>query len=144
MEHNAFNRSRVPRFSAGESTFTQTDTADLVASILTILFGAVHFFAYSFQFASETERLLWRIASLITTTLPIFWTVLYALVLLDDMKAKWRLDLSEMSIHMISAVVVPIYLIGRTMLLVIAITSLRSLPHDAYETVRWTTFIPHI
>jgi hypothetical protein len=44
-------------------------------------------------------------------------------------------------------VVVPstmIYVLSRVALLVIALMSLRSLPPGAYETVHWTTFIPHV
>jgi hypothetical protein len=36
------------------------------------------------------------------------------------------------------------YVVARITLLVLAFTSLRSLPPEAYQTVRWTTFIPHI
>lgn len=36
------------------------------------------------------------------------------------------------------------YILTRFMLLVMAFMSLRSLPPEAYQTVRWTTFIPYI
>ena len=131
------NYSRVPRFSAGEPSLVQVDQADIVTSIITILFGAVHCFAWSYDFPSGTERLLWRVASLITTALPIAWTAVYSLVLMGK-------SIGDGAIIGISTIVVPFYLIGRAMLLVIAVTSLRSLPYDAYKTVRWITFIPHI
>jgi hypothetical protein len=138
------NHSRVPRFSAGGPSAVQVDRAAIVTSIITILFGAVHCFAWSYDFPSGTERLLWRVASLITTALPIVWTAVYSLSLMDDLEDRGGKRIRYKAISGISAIVVPVYLIGRAMLLVIAVTSLRSLPYDAYKTVRWITFIPHI
>ena len=37
-----------------------------------------------------------------------------------------------------------LYIIARVVTLVLAFTPLRDLPPGAYETVHWTTFIPHI
>ena len=37
-----------------------------------------------------------------------------------------------------------LYILARAVTLVLAFTSLRDLPPGAYETVYWTTFIPHI
>ena len=138
------NCSRVPRFSAGVPSWVQVSKADIVTSIITILFGAVHCFAWSYDFPSGTERLLWRVASLITTALPIAWTAVYSLTLMDNLEGRGGKRIGTKAIKDISAIVVPVYLIGRAMLLVIAVTSLRSLPYDAYKTVRWITFIPHI
>ena len=36
------------------------------------------------------------------------------------------------------------YIIARAVTFVLAFTSLRDLPPGAYETVHWTTLIPHI
>ena len=37
-----------------------------------------------------------------------------------------------------------LYIIARAVTLVLALTSLRDLPPGAFDTVHWTTFIPHI
>ena len=37
-----------------------------------------------------------------------------------------------------------LYILARVITLVLAFTSLRDLPPGAYETVHWTTFIPHV
>ena len=37
-----------------------------------------------------------------------------------------------------------VYIIARAVTLALAFTSLRDLPPGAYETVHWTTFIPHV
>ena len=37
-----------------------------------------------------------------------------------------------------------LYILARVFTLVLAFTSLRELPPGAFDTVHWTTFIPHI
>ena len=37
-----------------------------------------------------------------------------------------------------------LYIIARVVTLVLALTSLRDLPPGAFDTVHWTTFIPHV
>lgn len=139
---NAISRPRIPRFSAGTPSWTQISTADIVTSVITILFGAVHCFAWSFDFPSDTERLLWRVASVVTTASPLVWTILYIFNLMGD--AGHGSTISWETINVFSAIVVPFYLVGRAILLILAFIGLRSLPPAAYETVYWTTFIPHI
>lgn len=136
------NRPTVPRFSAGKPSWIELDQADIVASIVTILFGAVHCFAWSFDFPSETERLLWRVAWVITTASPIVWTVLYSFNLIDDIKDTYHIQWK--TVKSFSIAVVPFYLAARAILLLLAFISLRSLTPAAYKTVFWTTFIHHV
>lgn len=75
-----------------------------------------------------------------TTVSPIIWTVLYTLYL--TMFGFWHV--STRSLNGLSASVVPLYFVARVILLVVAFSSLRSLPPAAYETVYWTTLIPHV
>lgn len=143
FQHDTSNRPRVPRFSAGQPSDIQIDQADVVTSVITVLFGAIHCFAWSFQFPSETERLLWRIASVVITASPIIWAALFTMLLIHHRGG----DLSDsvaVTFVILSAIGVPLYLVARTILLVIAVISLRSLPPAAYENVYWTTFIPHV
>ena len=62
----------------------------------------------------------------------------------------WQLSLSLPnwleSILLISVVtLLPVlYIVAQAVTVVLAFTSLRALPPTAYETVHWTTFIPHI
>lgn len=80
---NVWSRPKVSRFSAGGPSNVQIDQADIVTSIITVLFGVLHCFAWHSHFPSEAERLLWRIASLITTVSPIFWVALFTADLMN-------------------------------------------------------------
>lgn len=116
--------------------------ADIVASVITIMFGVVHCFAWSFHFPSETERLLWHIASLVITASPFIWLVCFTIIFFyqDDNLPEWI----EASLAPLISIAAALYLAARAILLVLAFIGLRSLPSAAYETVYWTTFIPHI
>ena len=37
-----------------------------------------------------------------------------------------------------------LYILARVFTLALAFTSLRDLPHGAFDTVHWTTFLPHV
>jgi hypothetical protein len=123
-------------------------TAWSVAIIATI-FGAMHCIAWSFPFPSRSERILWRISSLNTTSIP-------AVVLMIALLGNWiEKNKSKKEWHWILAVVTPVYfffahffallyVLARVSLVVVAFASLRSMPSGAYCTVSWSSFIPHI
>lgn len=69
---------------------------------------------------------------------------MYALSMQDDLDGGVAKRISVNTIKVVSGIVVPLYLVARAILLVVAFIGLRSLPSTAYETVYWTTFIPHV
>ena len=143
---------RVGTFYSGKMKFKGRGhtCAILVATLFSMLFGAVHCTAWSFQFPSHTEQLLWRIASLAITCLPVL-----LLAIQQSGIRHWHNDIQPGWVAMLLKVVSLIsftgmvtisvlYGLARVVLLVLALMSLRSLPSGAYHTVHWTTFIPHI
>lgn len=99
----------------------------VVLVVVGTIFGAIHAVAWSFAFPTFAEKLLWRVSSLIITASPAILFVLFV----ADMENS-------------ASIGVIIYVIGRLILLSLAFTTLRSLPDGAFQTVTWTTFIPHI
>ena len=113
----------------------------IAGAVIATIFGGIHCVAWSFQFPSHTEQLLWRIASLSITCVP--------MVILFTRLPGTQLD--PLPDWLQNVLLVPgiigsplLYVLSRVALLVIAFMSLRSLPPGAYETVHWTTFIPHV
>ncbi|KAF9466984.1 hypothetical protein BDZ94DRAFT_1305845 [Collybia nuda] len=97
-----------------------------------VLFGGIHCLAWLSHFPTATEELIWRIASAITTVVPaMLFTV-------------WFLGDNTNSLAVALGILLIPYIIARLLLLFLIFTTLRSLPPDAYVTVQWTTFIPHI
>ncbi|KZP34112.1 hypothetical protein FIBSPDRAFT_990536 [Athelia psychrophila] len=128
---------QVPTFYAGEPDEWESIQADAIALVFAMVFGAIHCIAWSFAFPSHAEKLIWRMASIALVGVPAIYIFLLVF---------WATE-SEVAVKamlILSLIGIPFYLMARVVLLVLAFTTLRSLPPAAFETVHWTTFIPHI
>ncbi|ESK82946.1 hypothetical protein Moror_11824 [Moniliophthora roreri MCA 2997] len=105
------------------------------------VFGGIHCIAWAFRFPTHTDQVLWRISSVIVAIVPFTLGVLH-----------WYLKSIARNIsRFVSFLLVTpamllgiLYMVARAILIVVALSALRDLPPSAYQTVRWTTFIPHI
>ena len=128
---------RVPIFWA----YTASDNgglqlfADAIMLGLGVCFGAIHCIAWLFTFPTHTELFAWRISSIAITAVPVYISVGFFL-------AAWVDNNNLAYISILPAGI--LYISARAVTLVLAFTSLRDLPPGAYETVHWTTFIPHV
>lgn len=113
------------------------------SSIAGALFGAVHCLAWHFSFPSHTERILWRTASL--GVIGSCAGTLFAAMVFDDYadKGTFRFIATWIGV-VLCALATLLYPVFRITLLVLALTSLRSLPPSAFDTVDWVDFVPHI
>ena len=129
---------RVPRFWANSST-DDAGRADLIVLGVGICFGAIHCISWDFPFPTHTELLMWRVSCVAITAIPIYITLgFYLGVWLEELGfGKTVLFFCPLSGGIF-------YILARAITLVLAFTSLRNLPPRAYETVHWTTFIPHV
>ena len=116
---------RVPRFWAESMSMSVAGDADYIVLGVGVCFGAIHCISWSFSFPTHTELLMWRASCVAITAVPIYISLGYC----------W-------AFFLLSGVL--LYILARAVTLVLAFTSLRDLPPGAYETVHWTTFIPHV
>ena len=133
---------RVPMFWAN-STEEGEDEAGYAFAWVGILFGVIHCLAWHFSFPTHTELLMWRISSVTITVAVIYIPITHIFRYFSE--KGWKILIFDDSLLVflsLSAGVV--YIIARAITLVLAFTSLRDLPPGAYETVHWSTFIPHI
>lgn len=140
----------------------------------TLLFTAIHVAGWNFDFPSSTERLLWRISSLllfgITVAFWVFetiaswtrlgrWRTVYLYVFnreelaLHKRKMTHRQTLqpkrrmTELPLLWEFAVITPlaiVYGVARLYLIAEAFAELRNVSGTAYVNVEWTNFIPHV
>ncbi|KAK0209960.1 hypothetical protein DFS33DRAFT_1289497 [Desarmillaria ectypa] len=122
------------------------------------LFGAFHCVAWSFDFPSHTEMVLWRFSSL-TVLIGLFVgghlpcaSVMWKLGVFKYIpKLLWLLPCSpnwEPFFAVSSGTLVIVggiaYIVARIILIILAFMKLRSLSPLAFHTVQWTTYIPYI
>ena len=125
---------REPRFW-GNSTYNEQTIADLIVLGVGVCFGAIHCISWDFLFPTHTELLMWRVLCVTITAVPIYIT-------LGILLGAWLKSMGFAIIFILPAGI--LYILARTVTLVLAFTSLTDLPPGAYKTVHWTTFIPHV
>lgn len=133
---------RVPTFYAGPlGNWGETDkNANLAFAAVGVIFGAIHCIAWSASFPSHMEQNLWRVSCGVIMGVPGLYFMIYRGVAstIDDLP-----DLQPL-MQVIMPPLIFVYLIARIALFVLAFMSLRSPPPGAFESVHWTTLIPHI
>ncbi|KIJ10181.1 hypothetical protein PAXINDRAFT_172231 [Paxillus involutus ATCC 200175] len=100
-----------------------------VMSIVWVIFGGLHLLAWDFQFPSEAEKIIWRVASFALIAAPCF------LFLTDKI---------HMASDNLGYGLVGVGVVARLLLLVLMLAGLRDLPATTYQTVSWTTYVPHL
>ena len=108
-------------------------------SLCPAVFGAIHVASWNIRLLSNIEQWLWRASALICLAAGIIlWLFVFLLKWCD--KWFWTGDTLQISI-----VVIPLfYIIARIFMIVEVFLSLRALPASAYDSVQWSSFIPHI
>ena len=131
--------NRVPMFWADNQSGEYVPIADGIVLGVGVCFGAIHCIAWHFSFPTPAELLMWRISCVAITAVPIYMPLMIFLgLLLRNTKFGGTL----LYFGPISGGI--LYIIARAVTLILAFTSLRDLPPGAYQTVHWTTFIPHV
>ncbi|KAG6908179.1 hypothetical protein DXG01_005832 [Tephrocybe rancida] len=117
------------------------------------VFGAIHITAWSSDFPSNAERILWRSAAAIISCEP----AVPAIALMFRI-TEWWSEFSDFGhrfgytfgtvykriVGTIGTMPLLFYVCARILLLTLAITTLRELPPSAFEKVQWSDIFPHI
>jgi hypothetical protein len=106
----------------------------LSGTVVATVFGAIHCIAWHFTFPSNTERYIWRIASVAITSLP------FSFLFLCIIHVQWPTNIFPR--FLVSLLYV--YAICRISLLILPFLSLRALRPGVYRTLEWVTLIPHL
>ena len=125
-----------------ESGGPQTIVFHLCISLAVLcpaVFGAVHVASWNSRLPSDVELWMWRGSSLycliIGTTLGV-----YMLLTAYDKTPSWLVDFYDKFLLFVS----PFYIIVRAYMMVEVFLSLRALPPSAFESVQWSSLIPHV
>ncbi|KAF9480162.1 hypothetical protein BDN70DRAFT_640829 [Pholiota conissans] len=136
----------VHSFYAMNTSDTESNWIVGIVSVIGIIFGGIHCMGWSFLFPTRVEAVVWQVASVIVTTVPVLMAVsvvsqsmctpqTFCLeVFFEDPKEV----LATVAIYFGS----PLYIIARLVLLIEALVALRYLPGEALLEVRWAPFLP--
>lgn len=111
------------------------------SSLAGVLFGAIHCIAWDFSFPSHVEQIMWRTACLGVIG-SCFMSLVGAAYASAISRRFGKLAYSVLPSALIFVAL--LYPVARITLLVLSITSLRSLPPAALHTVEWAEFVPHV
>jgi len=119
--------------------------AFFVVPAIASAFGSIHCIGWSFTFPSSTERMLWHVASVSITSVPIIVTIGWPLldILPRQVPSSFKNTIGAL-VLVFGVLQLFLYVLSRFVLLVLPFLCLRSLPPAAYHVVHWTSFIPHV
>jgi len=160
-----------PLFKPMDTIFPEDDTDDIVllkrvntfyphqwnwslgylssaeAAVSATIVGFVYWPGWSYDFPSSLEQMLWRVAFIAMTGVPII--LLLALGLRFSMNKFLNLNLLDsFCMRMIWILLLLFFLLGRLTVFVIPClgltTGAESLPPSLFYNIHWSSFIPHI
>ncbi|KAF4969086.1 hypothetical protein FSARC_3609 [Fusarium sarcochroum] len=114
----------------------------LVFFVLCAGYGSVHCLAWNADFATQSEKNLWRIACVDLVMAGVLYFILFAFFLAAQDNGAHAV--AHLVIIFLGLGHFVIYVGARIFLVVEAFMSVRHLPAEAYETVGWVSWIPHI
>jgi hypothetical protein len=107
-----------------------------------IVFGSIHVAGWNLMFPTPIEQKLWRISSLLITTLlpTIFLPILLAP---HSQTVETFIQNRDLLLQISNLVVGVLYIVARLFLLVEIFRTLLYLPRDAYVST-WASNVPHV
>ncbi|KIJ63525.1 hypothetical protein HYDPIDRAFT_133946 [Hydnomerulius pinastri MD-312] len=141
---------RVPTFHGGSGfgfrlwDLDCVEIADIVALFAATVFGGIHMVAWSYAFPSSTETFIWRFSATTIVAIPFFLALMLMMGVVTSTNENFMLGCLTFFMYAFCLPVCFLYITARLLLLITSFTTLQSLPPEAYQTVQWTLFIPHI
>ncbi|KAF5323719.1 hypothetical protein D9619_012950 [Psilocybe cf. subviscida] len=119
------------------------------ASLLAVIFGTIHCFAWNFIFPTAEERMLWRVSAIVITVSPLvvaMWSFTRCRNVNVASYRRWYASGWVAADVMFIAILAlaSIYITARLYLLFGVLWALRKVPPDALSQLGWVNYIPHI
>ncbi|KAF7972794.1 hypothetical protein HWV62_17078 [Athelia sp. TMB] len=104
----------------------------VAAAVAFTIFGTIHCIAWLYSFPTSMERTLWRVSALAVLCIPL------AVMMLPIFDRHQWIDFDNMTPFLTYMFMISLVLFS------LSFSTLRALPVEAYRTVRWTEFLPHV
>ena len=102
------------------------------------IFGAIHVASWHTTLPSDAELWMWRASSIYCVVVGVVVAVI-SLLLIDDKPTS-----IEAFLAWAMNFIITVYFIIRIYMIVEVFLSLRALPRSAFDSVHWSSFVPHI
>jgi hypothetical protein len=125
----------------------QTNTmVGVTISLCGMVFGALHWLAWNSAFPTQVQQTLWHVASLVITFVPVASTVF---CFMEAFRHRFSHELFHnvrpgLKMRLVSFPFLATYVVARLIVLVLTFLSLRSPPAGVYDTICWTSLVPHV
>jgi len=103
-----------------------------------LVFGSIHLFAWNLSFPNDTEKLLWRLSSILAALIPAVLATLLAIA-----NRSRGIGVQERWYFIISLFGISVFVLARLCLVVEAFRSLYFLPPEAF-IYTWTSNVLHL
>lgn len=140
--------TRMPKFYADHDI---TEELEVIFPSLgmSVIFGALHLIPWNWQSPTNTEKLLWRVCSSVIAVEPLPAALGFGLYRLTKgyrvgEVVMLMMEAVAMSLGSLAFIGLPLYVLARLTLLVLAFSTLRSLPPDTFQDIAWSSFFPHV
>jgi hypothetical protein len=113
-----------------------------------VVFGAIHLAAWDFSFPTKTERIAWRVSSLMITLLAPMSLLSVGAFLCYEFSVCIANECAHQVIDErpwkgITLALLVLYLIARFTLIALILSCFRSMPAEIYVTIVWLQYVPH-
>lgn len=135
--------THVPTFYAPKHSYSKVWHP--LTLIVTTCFGAIHCTGWNFIFPTHQEGTLWRLSSIVVTTVPLLLFTIFHIVnnIPKSLPGGQKGSRRRLAICL-SLPFMLLYVAARLVILGLAITLLRRQPPSAFTAVNWTGLYPHI
>jgi hypothetical protein len=133
----------------------------LIVTLTLIVYGALHLLAWRYNFSSKSERSLWQISAVITSTsgsILIAFTIsrhignIYVPSLFNASRRRYNYlqavtfvrDGMSLSIKEIAYVLIILNIASRAFLFVESFIALPNSPESTFVIPSWTAYVPHL
>ena len=141
IPNDAYNKEAIV-FSGGDVPWN-LNYADVGFMLGAVVFGACHCIAWDFEFPTAIERIIWIVASLVTTAImPLFYLSWWSLEWVAE-TYEWKESSRLMATRALSIPPYVLYALCRIYIMVELFRSLAYLPPDAFVST-WSASVPHI